>query len=81
MVKTGGDFYMTDKEKLELLEKTLEAPEGSLSEEMYLDLVENWDSMAVISLIVMLDEKFGKRITVSQVKQFKTLGDILKIME
>ncbi len=72
---------MTDKEKLELLEKTLEAPEGSLSEEMYLDLVENWDSMAVISLIVMLDEKFGKRITVSQVKQFKTLGDILKIME
>jgi acyl carrier protein len=81
MVKTGGDFYMTDKEKLELLEKTLEAPEGSLNEEMYLDMVENWDSMAVISLIVMLDEKLGKRITVSQVKQFKTLGDILKIME
>lgn len=72
---------MTDKEKLELLEKTLEAPEGSLNEEMYLDMVENWDSMAVISLIVMLDEKLGKRITVSQVKQFKTLGDILKIME
>lgn len=72
---------MTNKEKLELIEETLEVSTGSLNEEMNLDQVEHWDSMAVISLIVMLDEKFGKRITVSQVKQFKTLGDILKIME
>jgi acyl carrier protein len=72
---------MTNKEKLGLLEEMLDIDENSLGENMDLNDVENWDSMAVISLISLLDEKFDKQISASQIKAFRNIGDILKIME
>lgn len=72
---------MTNKEKLGLLEEMLDLEENSLEEDMDLNDVENWDSMAVISLISLLDEKFDKQISANQIKSFRNIGDILKIME
>lgn len=72
---------MTNKEKLGLLEEMLDIEENSLKEDMDLEDVENWDSMAVISFISLLDEKFGKQITASQIKAFKNISDVLEVME
>ena len=72
---------MTNKEKLGLLEEMLDVEANSLEVDMDLNDVENWDSMAVISLISLLDEKFDKQISASQIKAFKSIEDILKIME
>jgi len=40
-----------------------------------------WDSMAMLSLIALVNERFGKRLTGSQLKAFKTVQDILSVME
>jgi acyl carrier protein len=77
----GRIFVMTNTEKLALIEEIIEADEGTLNEDMNLKEIENWDSMAVISLIVMIDDKLGKKVSVSQIKDAKTVGDILNIME
>ena len=72
---------MTKKEKLALLEDMLELEEGELNEEMELNQLDNWDSMAKLSLIVLMDDEFGKKITGEDIRGFVTVKDILDIME
>ena len=72
---------MTEQEKLALLEETIEADEGSLKPEMDLEGVEEYDSLAKLSIIVMMEDNFGRKLTANEVRSFKTVGDILKCME
>jgi len=72
---------MTNKEKLGLLEEMLDIEEGSLNEEMDLSDISEWDSMASLAFIALLDEKFNKQISADQIKRFKTVSDVLKVME
>lgn len=72
---------MTEQEKLALLEETIEADEGSLRPEMELESVEEYDSLAKLSIIVMVEDNFGRKLTANDVRAFKTVGDILKCME
>ncbi|MDP4180458.1 MAG: phosphopantetheine-binding protein [Bacillota bacterium] len=72
---------MTVKEKLNMLEDLLDIERDSLNEDLGLDEVENWDSMAVIALIAMFDESFEKVLTPAEVKKFKTIKDIVDQME
>ena len=72
---------MTNQEKIALLEETLEIDEGTLTEDMLLEDVEGYDSMAKLSLIVMMDDEFGVKLTGDMFKGFHTIGDILKVME
>lgn len=71
---------MTEQEKLALLEETLEMDEGSLSGDMDLDDVDEYDSMAKLGLIVMAEDEFGVKLSGEQIKAFKTVGDILAVM-
>ena len=71
---------MTMQEKLALLEETIEADEGSLKPEMTLDEVQEYDSMTKLSIIVMMEDEFGKKLTAQEVKAFQTVGDILNLM-
>ena len=71
---------MTEKEKLTLLEETLEVDEGTLSPETMLEDVEEYDSMTKLSLIVMMDDEFNKKLTSDMIKSFVTVADILKEM-
>lgn len=72
---------MTVKEKLALLEDMLELDEGTLKPENELASVENWDSMAKLSLIVLMDDEFNKILKADTLKGFKTIQDILDFME
>lgn len=69
------------KEKLALLEEVLDTEEGELTPETVLSEVEGWDSIAALSLIVALDEHFGKTITGAQIKELSTVNDILAYMQ
>lgn len=71
---------MTNEKKIELLEELLEVDEGTLQPEMELADLENWDSMTALSLIVMIDEECGKRITGNDVKSMQSIQDIMNIM-
>lgn len=69
------------KEKLALIEEALDVDEGSLSPERELADVDEWDSIAALSLIVMLDEEFEKTITGDEIRALVTVNDILAYME
>lgn len=72
---------MTEKEKLAMLEEMLDLEEGVLTPDTLLDDLEEWDSIAIISLIALLDDEFNKTIKGTEVKEFKTVADVLKVME
>ena len=71
---------MTEQEKIAMLEETLELDEGTLTADTVLADVDEYDSMAKLSLIVMMDDEFGVKLTGDVIKGFETVGDILKLM-
>lgn len=71
---------MTAEEKIALLEDALEIDGGTLTADTDLSGVDEYDSMGKLSLIVLCDEEFGKKLTGEQIKEFKTVGDILTFM-
>ena len=68
-------------EKIALLEETLDTDEGVLTPETRLSDVDEWDSIAALSLIVMLDEEFEKSISGEEIKALVTVSDILAYMQ
>ena len=72
---------MTIEEKIAVLEDMLELENGTLTVETKLSTVDEFDSMAKLSLLVISDEEFGKKLTGEQLREFKTIGDILTFWE
>lgn len=72
---------MDAQEKLALIEETLELDEGTLAPETVLADLDEYTSMTKLSLIVMFDDEFDKKITGAEVKAFKTVADIMALME
>ena len=72
---------MTEQEKISLIEETLELDEGTLTADTVLADVDEYDSMAKLSLIVMMDDEFGVKLTGDMIKSFVTVADILKVMQ
>lgn len=72
---------MTEREKLALLEDMLELEEGDLTPSMILEDIYEFDSMARLSLIVLFEDEFDKKITGQDIKKYVTVQDILTAME
>lgn len=72
---------MTIEEKIELLAETMDVEASELQADMNLSDMDCWDSMTKLSIIVMFDDEFGKKITSDDIKGFITVGDILEAME
>lgn len=68
---------MTQEEKIALLEDMLELDANTLTPETELSAIEEYDSMAKLSLIVLMDEECGKKLTGEQIRAFKTVQDVL----
>lgn len=72
---------MTNEEKIAMLEDMLELDGGSLKPEMDLNDIAEYDSMAKLSLIVLMDEECGKKLTGEDIQRFKLVKDILDFMD
>ena len=72
---------MDNAKKIELLEEMLDVDPGTLKPEMMLEEMDEWDSMTKLSLIVLMDEECGKKLTSVEIKQFKTIQDIMNFMD
>ncbi|KEJ92154.1 acyl carrier protein [Synergistes jonesii] len=72
---------MEIKEKLALLEEeVLDMAAGELKPETALEDIDTWDSMAALSLIVLMEDKFSKKLTRDNLRTFVTVQDILNFM-
>ena len=72
---------MTNEKKLEMLEEMLELDAGTLKSETLLSDLEEWDSIAVISFIALMDDEFDKLVKGKDIKEKETIGDIMDLME
>ena len=72
---------MTIEKKLELIADILDVEVEELTPETEFAALENWDSVAALSFIAMMDEEFGKEIKGAEIKQFVTIQDALNVME
>lgn len=68
-------------EKLAALEDIMELDEGTLQPDTKLEDIEEWDSLAALSYVVLMGDEFNKKVSGQQVRAFKTVQDILDTME
>jgi len=71
---------MTNQEKITLIEETLEIDGGTLTENTQLTDVSEYDSMGKLTLIVLCDDEFNKKLTGEQIRNFVTVKDVLDFM-
>ena len=69
------------KQKLVALEEIMDVEEGTLKPEMDLESIEEWDSLSALSFVVFMGDEFGKKVSGAQIRAFKTVQDILNVME
>ena len=72
---------MTREEKIEIIADILEVEPDEVQEDMVLEDFETWDSVAVLSVIAMMDEHFGKYPNASEIRSYIKVGDLMKNME
>ena len=72
---------MNVEKKLELLADMLDLEQGDIQPDMLLSEMEEWDSIAILSFIAMMDEEFGKEIKGAEIKRFVTVQDALDAMK
>ena len=71
---------MTLEEKIAELENLFEAAPGSVKAETRLAELP-WDSMSMLALIAILDEKFHRKVKGTELKAFTRVQDILNVMQ
>lgn len=69
------------QKKLELLADILDADVDDMTPEAKLKDLGDWDSLAILSFIAMMDEEFDREVKGDTVKNLVTVSDALAIME
>jgi acyl carrier protein len=76
------EVNMDEEYKIALLAEVLEVDAIDIHADYSLDKFESWDSMAALTLIVMLEENYDRTDIDSElIKSLVTVGDVFKIME
>lgn len=68
-------------EKIQLLADMFEIEAEEINADTVLADLDAWDSMSKLSLIVLMDDECGKKLTGEQIREFVTVGDILNFMD
>ena len=66
--------------KIHQIEEIMDLEESILSVDTRLDELEEWDSLAVISLLALLDRSKGKAVDMQKIKRAVTVGDLIDLL-
>lgn len=72
---------MTRAEFLDEFAALLDLPPATLTPELVLSSVEAWESVAFLSLLVLIDERLGVAVRPETLSGAVTFGDLLAIVE
>lgn len=72
---------MSYQEKMEIIADILDMEVDELNDNMELEKIETWDSLAVLSVISIMDSKFGKLPHAREILNCKKVSDLLDIMQ
>jgi acyl carrier protein len=70
---------MLDTKLLDKLCKVLQVPDGSLTGREELSSLENWNSLAVLGFMAVIDEHYGVILSPERVLACKTVNDLLDL--
>lgn len=70
---------MTKTEFIAAIEDLVEVDLGTLTEESLLADIKQWDSLAVVGFIALVDENLGFTPAPSEIAASTTVGDLLRI--
>jgi acyl carrier protein len=71
---------MDPKTFLLSLDELLELSPGTLKGDEILESLSEWNSLAVIGFIAMIDEDYSVTVASSKIKAAKTVGDLMKLV-
>lgn len=71
----------TQKKVINLVSQTLQCKPESLSEDSRLGCHENWDSMAQIMILSMLEEAYGILVDENNIDRLLSIGDICNYID
>ena len=72
---------MTKREFLALLEEIVEEAPGTLTgSEKLREQLAGWDSLAVLSFIALVDEKFGTTVSPKAIAESETVNDLIELL-
>lgn len=71
---------MTEEETLESIADVLEMETDEISRETILEECEAWDSIAILSVISIINEEFNRFPHADEIKAYKTVGDLMDVM-
>ncbi|MCH5252244.1 MAG: acyl carrier protein [Lachnospiraceae bacterium] len=72
---------MSKEEKWEVIADMLEMEPEELREDLALEELETWDSVAILSFIAYVNEKFDKFLHARDFKDIKTIGELAEMLE
>ena len=70
---TRGDFFL-------LIDDLIEVDAGTVRGETELESLEEWDSLAVIGFVALLDEHFSRSVPAVKISDCKTVSDLAGIV-
>lgn len=71
---------MTDSEKMELIADSVDMEVDEISPDTILEELDNWDSVAVLAIISVFNDKFGKFPSAKEILSHKTVGELMESM-
>lgn len=72
---------MNEKEKLSLLEEMMDLEDDSLTLEMVLEEIDEYDSFFKLYLTTYVKKNLEKRLTVAEIEEFVTVKDICDYLD
>lgn len=65
-----------NEELREIIAEELEVESSDLTKEVILEDIEGWDSVAILTVLVILSDETGVQINPCEMANLKTFGDI-----
>jgi acyl carrier protein len=73
--------HPTDSELLGLIAESIEVDVASLSTETKIAAVEDWNSLGWLTIMALLDERYGVQLGAQQVRSFETARDVIDAIQ
>ena len=64
-----------------MLEEIVEADPDTLTGEELIEDLENWDSLAVVNFIALVDENFGITLSPEKIMNSKTVNELVSLLD
>lgn len=71
---------MTKEEFIRRIENDLEITGTQLTESTSISSIDEWDSLAAMTVLAIIDENFNLNFSISELNEVSSIGDIIRLV-